>query len=149
MFTTPQAHRSNSGIDTSSPRGSTVLFNATELLGRVLLAALFLLSGIGKITAYDAMAGYMAAVGVPSALLPLVIATEVFGSLAIMIGWKTRIVSILLAGFTLLTAVLFHRNFADQIQMTMFLKNLSIMGAFLILAVHGAGKFSVDARGAK
>ena len=71
------------------------------------------------------------------------------GAIAIIVGWKTRIVSILMAGFTLLTAILFHRNFADVIQMTMFLKNVSIMGAFLVLAGNGAGKYSVDARAAK
>jgi putative oxidoreductase len=149
MSTTPQAQLSKSSIDTSSQRSSTTLSNAAELLARVLLSALFLLSGVGKLTAYAATAGYMAAVGVPGALLPLVIATEILGSIAIIAGWKTRIVSVLLAGFTLLTAILFHRNFADQIQMTMFLKNLSIIGAFLMLVANGAGKYSVDARAAE
>ncbi|MEX3898325.1 DoxX family protein [Paraburkholderia sp. BR10954] len=149
MSTTPQAQLGKSSIAASSQRNSTALSNAAELLGRVLLSALFLLSGIGKLTAYAATAGYMAAVGVPGALLPLVIATEILGSIAIIAGWKTRIVSVLLAGFTLLTALLFHKNFADQIQMTMFLKNLSIMGAFLMLAANGAGKYSMDARAAE
>src|SRR5215469_854455 len=99
MSTTPQAQLNKSSVDTSSQRGSATLFNAAELLGRVLLVALFLLSGIGKLTAYAATAGYMAAVGVPGALLPLVIATEILGSIVIICGWKTRIVSILLAGF--------------------------------------------------
>ncbi|WP_250622938.1 DoxX family protein [Pinirhizobacter soli] len=120
------------------------LKNTTEVLGRVLIAALFLLSGMSKITAYTATAGYMASVGVPGAILPLVIATEVLGSLAIILGWKTRIVAVLMAGFTLLTGILFHNNFADQIQMIMFLKNVSITGAFLLLAVHGAGPLSLD-----
>ena len=123
--------------------------NLAELGGRVLLAALFLLSGVGKIGGYDATAGYMAAVGVPGALLPLVIAIEVLGAAAIIVGWKTRIVAFLLAGFTLLSAVIFHSNFADQIQMIMFLKNLSIAGGFLLLVVHGAGRISVDQRVAK
>ncbi|WP_266157494.1 DoxX family protein [Dyella silvatica] len=120
------------------------LKNATELLGRVLIVGLFLLSGVGKISAYAATAGYMASVGVPGAVLPLVIATEVLGSLAIILGWKTRIVSFLLAGFTLLTGILFHNHFADQMQMIMFLKNVSIAGAFLLLTVHGAGPISLD-----
>ena len=105
---------------------------------------MLLLSGAGKITAYTATAGYMASVGVPGAVLPLVIATEVLGSLAIILGWKTRVVSILMAGFTLLTAALFHNNFGDQVQMIMFLKNVSIAGAFLLLTVHGAGPISID-----
>ena len=127
----------------------TVLRNGTELIGRILLSALFLLSGLGKLGAYAATAGYMASVGVPGALLPLAIITEVLGAIAIIAGWKTRIVSILLAGFTLLTAFIFHSNFGDQIQMIMFMKNLSITGAFLVLAATGAGRYSLDARGAK
>ncbi|WP_241052504.1 DoxX family protein [Achromobacter xylosoxidans] len=117
-----------------------------ELLGRILLAALFLLSGIGKLSAYGATAGYMAAVGVPAPLLPLAIVIEIGGALAIIAGWRTRIIALLLAGFTLVTAVIFHHDFADQMQMIMFLKNLSITGAFLFLAAHGAGRFSLDAR---
>jgi putative oxidoreductase len=125
---------------------TSALRSATELLGRVLLSALFLLSGAGKIAAYGATAGYMTSVGAPSALLPLVILTEVGGAIAIAVGWKTRIVSVLLAGFTLLTALLFHSDFGDQMQMSMFLKNLSIAGAFLLLAANGAGRYSLDAR---
>jgi putative oxidoreductase len=125
------------------------LRNATELSGRILLASLFLLSGLGKLTAYAATAGYMASAGIPGALLPLVIATELLGSLAIILGWQTRVVSLLLAGFTLASGVLFHNNFADQMQMIMFLKNISIAGAFLMLAVNGAGALSLDARRVK
>jgi putative oxidoreductase len=79
----------------------------------------------------------------------MVIAVEVVGSIAIILGWHTRVASLLLAGFTLATAVLFHNNFADQMQMVMFLKNLAIAGAFLMLAANGAGAFSLDARNAK
>jgi putative oxidoreductase len=122
------------------------LKNTAELLGRVLIVGLFLLSGIGKIGAYAATAGYMASVGVPGAILPLVIATEVLGSLAVILGWKTRVVSFLMAGFTLLTAMLFHNNFGDQVQMIMFMKNVSIAGAFLLLTVHGAGAISLDSK---
>ncbi|WP_448097285.1 DoxX family protein [Luteibacter yeojuensis] len=123
-----------------------VLKSTTELVGRLLLVGLFLLSGFGKIAAYTATAGYMTAMGVPSAVLPLVIATEVLGGLAILLGWKTRIVAVLLAGFTLLTGIVFHHDFADQIQTIMFMKNVSIAGAFLLLAANGAGRFSLDAR---
>ena len=133
-----------SSIDNARAPSSLTLKSTTELLGRVLIAGLFLLSGVGKITAYTATAGYMASVGVPGGVLPLVIATEVLGSLAIVLGWKTRIVSFLLAGFTLLTGILFHTNFADQMQMIMFMKNVSIAGAFLLLTVNGAGPLSLD-----
>jgi len=122
------------------------LRNGTELTGRILLAALFLLSGLGKLTAYAATEGYMASAGVPGALLPLVIGLEFAGSLAIIAGWHTRTVALLLAGFSVMSGVLFHSNFADQVQMIMFLKNLSIAGAFLLLAANGAGPISVDAR---
>ncbi len=118
----------------------------TELGGRVLLASLFLISGVGKISGYAATAGYMAAVGVPAGLLPLVIATEVLGGAAIIAGWKTRTVAFLLAGFTLLSGFLFHNNFANQIEMIMFLKNLSITGGLLLLVARGAGRISLDGR---
>ncbi|WP_267221412.1 DoxX family protein [Dyella silvae] len=133
-----------SSIDNERAPSSLTLKSTTELVGRFLIAGLFLLSGMGKITAYTATAGYMASVGVPGGVLPLVIATEVLGSLAIILGWKTRIVSFLLAGFTLLTGFLFHTNFADQMQMIMFMKNVSIAGAFLLLTVNGAGPLSLD-----
>lgn len=123
--------------------------NGAELFGRILLASLFLLSGLGKLTAYTATAGYMASVGVPGALLPVVIGLEVLGAVAIIAGWHTRATALLLAGFSVLSAALFHNHFADQIQMIMFLKNLAIAGAFLVVAANGAGPLSVDARRAR
>jgi putative oxidoreductase len=117
-----------------------------ELLGRVLLAALFLLSGLAKLSAYHATAAFMTSAGVPGALLPLVIATEVLGSIAIVLGWRTRIVALLLGGFSVLTALAFHRTFADQMQLTEFLKDVSIAGGFLLLVANGAGRLSVDGR---
>jgi putative oxidoreductase len=118
----------------------------SELAGRILLAAVFLISGLGKIGSYAATAGYMSSAGVPSALLPFVIATEVVGAISIMVGWKTRIAALLLAGFTLLTAFIFHNNFADQIQTIMFLENVSIAGGLLLLVANGAGPLSIDRR---
>jgi putative oxidoreductase len=149
MSTSSQALDSLITSQPSSTQSRITLRSTSELLGRILLMSLFLLSGLGKIGAYAATAGYMASVGVPGALLPLVIAIEVLGSLAIILGWQTRIVSLLLAGFSLTTGVLFHDNFADPVQMVMFLKNLSIAGAFLMLAANGAGALSMDARKAK
>jgi len=120
--------------------------NISELAGRSFLAVLFLLSGVGKVGAYGATAAYMSSVGVPGVLLPVVITTEVLGALAVILGWQTRITALLLAGYTLLTALVFHTNFADQIEMIMFLKNVSIAGGFLLLAANGAGALSVDRR---
>lgn len=131
------------------PSTTSVARNSAELLGRILLVALFLISGLGKITAYDATAGYMAAMGVPGIALPAVIALEVLGSVAIILGFQTRLVAAVLAGFTLATGVIFHNNFADQMQMIMFLKNVSIAGAFLMISANGAGAFSIDAKSAK
>ena len=131
-----------SGSASSSRKGT--LENFTELARRVLLAVLFLLSGLGKLGAYSATAAFMSSAGVPGALLPVVIATEVIGSLAIMLGWKTRIVAVLLAGFSLLTAIVFHHNFADQMQMIQFLKDISIAGGLLLLVAKGAGPLSID-----
>ena len=125
---------------------STTLDNGAEFGGRLLLALLFLISGLGKLGAYSGTAAYMASQGVPGALLPVVIATEVLGAAAIIAGWQTRIVALALAGFTLLSAFIFHNNFADQVQAIMFLKNVSIAGGFLLLAANGAGAFSLDRR---
>jgi putative oxidoreductase len=135
----------------SQPRQSSVstVQKVSELAGRIFLAAIFLISGLGKITAYAGTAAYMASLGVPGALLPIVIALEVFGAIAIIAGWKTRITAFLLAGFTLLSGIIFHSNFADQIQTIMFLKNVAIAGGFLLLVANGAGPLSIDRRLAK
>ncbi|MFO1394348.1 MAG: DoxX family protein [Steroidobacteraceae bacterium] len=124
----------------------TTTQNLAELTGRILLAAMFVIAGLGKIAGYAGTQGYMEAMGVPGALLPLVIALEVGGGLAIAAGWHTRIVAFLLAGFTLVAALVFHRALGDQTQFIMFLKNVSIAGAFLVLVARGAGEWSLDAR---
>jgi len=147
MNTSPNA--STPGLSDSVNNRNATLTSTAEVAGRFLLALLFLLSGLGKIGAYGATAAYMSATGVPGALLPVVIATEVLGSLAIVLGWKTRVAAFLLAGFSLLTAIIFHNNLADQTQMIMFFKNLSIAGGFLVLVANGAGPLSLDRRSAK
>jgi len=114
------------------------------VIGRVLLAHIFLLAGISKISAYAGTQGYMEHMGVPGILLPLVIALEIGGGLALIVGWKTRWVAYALAAFTGVAAIKFHANLADQMQMIMFMKNWSIVGGLLLLAVHGAGSFSLD-----
>jgi putative oxidoreductase len=117
-----------------------------EIAGRVLLATLFLLAGISKLSAYSATTAYMSSAGVPGVLLPAVIVTELGGALAIILGWRTRVVAALLAGFSVLTAFIFHNDFADPMQMINFLKNLSIAGGLLLLVVNGAGPLSIDRR---
>jgi putative oxidoreductase len=140
---------STTSSDTQASANFSTIQKVAALAGRILLSSLFLVSGIGKLAAYAATAGYMSSLGVPSALLPIVIATEVLGGIAIIVGWKTRIVAFLLAGFSLLTALVFHSNFADQNQATHFLKNVAIAGGFLLLVVNGAGPLSLDRRSAK
>lgn len=115
-------------------------------LGRVLISLIFVISGIGKLSAYAGTQGYMESMGVPGMLLPLVIALEVLGGLAIIVGWQTRIVAFLLAGFCVVSAVLFHGNIGDQGEQIQFLKNLGLAGGFLFLVAHGAGAWSLDNR---
>lgn len=118
----------------------------SQFVARLFLGQIFLLSGIFKISGYEGTQGYMDAMGVPGMLLPLVILLETGGGLAIIAGWQTKLVSIALAAFTVVAAVIFHNNFSDQMQMIMFMKNIAIAGGFILLAVHGAGGYSLDSR---
>jgi len=120
--------------------------NFLDFAGRVLIAAIFLISGLGKIAGYAGAQGYMAAMGVPGALLPLVIALEVGGALAIILGYRTRLVAFLLAGFCVVSALIFHRAVGDQVQFIMFMKTFAIAGGFLLLVARGPGEWSLDAR---
>ncbi|WP_219614948.1 DoxX family protein [Aeromonas salmonicida] len=116
------------------------------LVGRVLLALMFVMAGWSKIGGYAGTQGYMEAMGVPGFMLPLVILLELGGGLAVVLGLFTRSIAVLLAGFTLMAAFIFHYQPADQMQMLMFMKNVSVAGGFLALAAAGAGAFSLDAR---
>jgi putative oxidoreductase len=117
-------------------------------VGRVLISTIFLLSGISKVSAYAATQGYMAAMGIPGEILPLAIAFEIGASVAIIIGSQTRLVALALAGFSLVTAVLFHGELGDQTQFIMFMKNIAIAGGFLFLAANGPGALALDNRNA-
>ncbi len=117
-------------------------------VGRILISAIFLLSGISKVSAYAATQGYMAAMGLPGEILPLVIAFEIGASVAIIIGFQTRLVALALVGFALVTAVLFHGELGDQMQFIMFMKNIAIAGGFLFLAANGPGALALDNRNA-
>lgn len=120
--------------------------NATlSLLGRVGLSLIFIISGWGKIAGYDATQGYMEAMGVPGALLPLVIALELGGGLAILAGVFTRWCAIALALFSVASALIFHADLADQMQAILFWKNFAMAGGFLLLAANGPGAFSLEA----
>jgi putative oxidoreductase len=82
--------------------------------------------------------------GVSGELLPLVIIIEVLASLAVIIGWQTRLAASTLASFSIFSALIFHSNFADQIQLIMFMKNLAIAGGLLFLVANGPGTYALD-----
>jgi putative oxidoreductase len=118
------------------------------LAGRVLLSAIFLLSGILKISAPAATLAYISSVGLPFAHLGLAIAivVELIGGLALVVGYRTRLVAAVLALFTVATALAFHSNLVDQNQLIHFLKNIAMAGGLLQVVAYGAGRFSLDAR---
>jgi len=123
--------------------------NLADLLGRILIAAIFLLAGLNKIGGYAGTQGYMESMGVPGGLLPLVIAVEVLGAVAIIAGWHTRLFAFLLAGFSIVSALIFHRALGDSMQFILFMKNLAMAGGFLFLVARGPGEWSLDARNAR
>lgn len=122
-------------------------------LARLFLSLIFIISGLGKIAGYAAVAQYMQAMGVPSALLPVVILTEIACGVALMVGWQANIAAFLLAGFSLLSGIVFHlvpagglEGLAAQAEITSFLKNVAIAGGLLMVTATGAGRLSLDAR---
>lgn len=117
---------------------------AVVLVARLLASAIFIVAGYGKLGAgYAGTQAYMASAGVPGALLPLVIALELGGGIALLLGFQTRLVAFLLAGFSIVTALIFHTG-ADQMQQIMLLKNFAMAGGLLAFTVFGAGRLSLD-----
>ncbi|QTF10906.1 DoxX family protein [Brenneria izadpanahii] len=115
------------------------------LVARILMPILFIVAGYGKLgDAYAGTQQYMQSMGVPAFLLPLTILLELGGGLAILFGLLTRTVALFTAGFTILTALIFHTNFAEGVNQVMFMKNLTIAGGYILLAVTGPGAFSLD-----
>jgi putative oxidoreductase len=129
------------------------LTNPLALLGRVLMAAIFIMAGISKVTGFSGTAAYIGSVGLPmpEALAAGTIVLEVVGGLALVVGYRLRLFAVLLAGFTLLAGLFFHNFWAmppevQHIQQIMFMKNLSIAGGLLIIASLGGGTLSLDAK---
>ncbi|MEJ2359799.1 MAG: DoxX family protein [Gammaproteobacteria bacterium] len=118
--------------------------NYLQLLGRILLAQIYLIAGIGKILGYAGTEAYMAKYGVPGALLPLVILLEVGGGIAVLIGWQTRWACYALAIFSVIAAVIFHHDIANTMQRISLMSDLAMAGGLLILAVSGPGPLSLD-----
>ena len=117
--------------------------NSATLVGRALISVMFIMAGYSKIGGYEGTQGYMESMGVPGSLLPVVIALELLGGIAVLVGYQTKIAAFLLGGFTFLAAIIFHSDFSQQMQMILFMKNLAISGAFLLLFVHGPGQWAV------
>jgi len=117
------------------------------LLGRVMIGAPFIMSGLGKLMAHDATVGYIGSVGLPLPQLAWVIAllVEIGGGALLVSGFRARLVALVMALFALATALSFHRNFADQNQMIHFLKNVMLAGGLLQIVHFGAGPLSIDA----
>lgn len=117
-------------------------------IGRVLLSVMFVMAGANKLGSYDATMQYIATSAMPMPQLAYVgaVAIELGGGLALLIGFQARIAAAALCLFSLLAALFFHTNFADQVQMILFLKNITIMGGMLLIVAHGAGGFSLDNR---
>ena len=118
--------------------------NIADLIGRILISALFLLNGIFKISNYDGTIGWMESFGMPGILIIPAIILEIAGPVLIIIGYKTKLAAGFLSLFCIATAFIFHNDFANQMQLTSFLKNVALAGGFLILFVNGAKGFSLD-----
>ena len=118
--------------------------NILDLLGRILISGLFFLNGIFKINNYEGTISWMESFGMPGMFLIPAIILEVAGPILIIIGYKTKLASGLLSLFCIATAIIFHNDFADQMQFTSFLKNIALAGGFLILFVNGAKSLSLD-----
>ena len=113
-------------------------------IGRILLVNIFFLDGIHKISNYDGVTGWMAVYGVPEISLPFVITFEIVGAVAIAIGWRVKLFSIIFFVFCILTALIFHNDFSNGMEKIIFMKNISMAGGFLIIFLNGGGAFCLD-----
>jgi putative oxidoreductase len=123
-----------------------VLSPLAMVAGRVLISFMFIMSGLQKIGGLEGTQGYMEMMGVPGILIYPTILVEVLGGLAVLIGFQARIGALLLAGFCILSGIIFHFDPADQMQMIALFKNFAIAGGFLFIVANGPGKLSIDGR---
>jgi putative oxidoreductase len=110
------------------------LVRAAQIVGRAMLALLFIVAGATKLFTWKAVETYMASKGVPALLLPLVVLLEIAGGLSLLSGFYLRWAAPALAGFCVLAAVIFHSDFADRRETTSFLKDIALSGALLVIA---------------
>lgn len=122
------------------------LTGAADLVGRLLLAALFLYDGWIVFNNYEATAEYLAQFSMPPLFLIPALILQVVGGLLIAAGWNARLAALALSLFCISTALIFHNQFGDSNEAIQFWKDLAIAGGLLILATHGAGTFSLDSR---
>ena len=115
-----------------------------ELVGRIFLASLFLIEGIGKLFTQEQVITYMEDYGVPGILFIPAVVVEILFPLLLIVGYKTRLAALVMALFTLTVAIIFHTDFSDGMQLISFLKNLAIAGGFMIIIAYGSNKFSID-----
>jgi putative oxidoreductase len=122
--------------------------SALIAVGRMLLSLIFILAGYGKLTGIAGTAGWFGSIGLPfsTAVAVLVGLLELFGGLAILVGYKTRTAAVALALFTIAATLIAHLDFSDQVQVLFFQKNLAIAGGLAVLAAFGAGALSIDGR---
>lgn len=117
-----------------------------QLLGRIMLALIFILAGVGKIMDPAGTAGYMTAMGVPATLLWPTVALEIAAGLALIVGYKVPVFAFALAIFSISAAVLFHSDFGDKMQTILFMKNIALAGGLLLLSVSGTTAYSLDSK---
>ena len=115
-----------------------------ELIGRILLSALFLIEGIGKISMQEDVMMYMENYGIPGILFIPAVILEILFPLLLIVGYKTKLAAFVMALFTFTVAIIFHTNFSEGMQMIFFLKDIAIAGGFMIIIVYGPGKISLD-----
>jgi len=129
-------------------QNATNTSSSFPLIGRLMMAAIFLISGLGKIAAPAMTIGYIGAMGLPFPTLGflLAVAVEVGGGVLLVLGFQTRIVALVLAVFSVVTGVVFHHAIGDQNQLFNLLKNIAMAGGLLQIMTFGAGSFSLDAR---
>ena len=118
--------------------------NILDLVARILISALFLLNGVFKISNYDGTVGWMEGFGIPGILIIPAIILEIVGPILIIIGYKAKIAAGFLSLFCIATAVIFHNDFSDQMQLGSFLKNIALAGGFLFIFINGTKDFSLD-----
>ena len=118
--------------------------NILDLVARILISALFLLNGVFKISNYDGTVDWMEGFGIPGILIIPAILLEIVGPILIILGYKAKIAAGFLSLFCIATAVIFHIDFADQMQLGSFLKNIALAGGLLFIFINGTKDFSLD-----